>query len=159
VGYVPEDPSHPVYDGLLNDMGDLLDYCYRDNGQWFLFETGQETPAALLRLFQDLGRPNVGVNYDTGNLILYGKANPVDGLDVIGQYVRDVHAKDGEYPTDGYALGKEVPLGEGKVDFCAVIAKLKALDYDGAITIECELRGDVRPALWQAKRLLEPLLT
>ena len=47
---------------------------------------------------------------------------------------------------------------EGKVDFGAVIAKLAALGYDGAITIECELRGDVRPALWQAKRLLEPLL-
>ena len=64
------------------------------------------------------------MNLDTANLILYGKANPVDALDVFGRYVRGVHAKDGLYPTNGSELGREVPIGEGKVDFPILISKL-----------------------------------
>ena len=56
---------------------------------------------------------------------MYGKANPLDALDVFGKYVRSFHAKDSFYPTDGRNLGKEVRLGEGKVDFAKIFMKLK----------------------------------
>ena len=82
------------------------------------------------------------MNLDTANLILYGKANPVDALDVIGKYVRNLHAKDGFYPTDGMNLGREARVGDGKVDFEGVIRGLHALGYDGAITIEREISGE-----------------
>ena len=78
-----------------------------------------------------MGTDNLGINLDPANLILYGKGNPVDALDVFGKYVRDMHGKDGFYPTDGKNLGEEVPVGEGKVNFPALIAKLKELGYDG----------------------------
>ena len=71
----------------------------------------------------------------------HGKGNPVDALDVIGSYVRGLHAKDGIFPTDPRGLGKEVQLGEGKANFPQIIRKLKQLDYRGAITIERETRG------------------
>ncbi|HOL08421.1 MAG TPA: TIM barrel protein, partial [Methanomassiliicoccaceae archaeon] len=91
------------------------------------------------------------------NVILYGKGNPVDALDVFGQYVRGLHLKDGEFPTDGRHLGQEKPMGEGKVDFPAVLGKLKALGYRGHLTIEREISGpqqieDIRKAM----ALLEP---
>ena len=112
------------------------------NGQNFLFETGQETPVTLKRLIMDTGLKNVGINLDPANLIMYGKANPVDALDVFGEYVMGVHAKDGKYPTNGNELGVETRIGEGKVNFPAFIAKLKEVGYDGAVTIEREISGE-----------------
>ena len=56
----------------------------KKNGQYLLFETGQETPVTMLRCFEQVGTDNLGVNLDTANLILYGRANPVDALDVFG---------------------------------------------------------------------------
>ena len=82
------------------------------------------------------------MNLDPANLILYGKANPVDALDVFGGYVRGVHAKDGLYPTNGRELGTEVKVGAGKVNFPALLRGLKAHGFDGSLTIEREIEGD-----------------
>ena len=125
----------------------------------FLFETGQETPVTLLRTIERIGLKNLGINLDTANLILYGKGNPLDALDVFGRYVRDLHVKDGLFPTDGEHLGREVPAGEGKVDFPAVVAKLKSLGYTGPLTIEREITGaqqiaDIKKAIAFLQKLL-----
>lgn len=96
----------------------------------------------LLRLFEDVGTGNLYVNLDPANLIMYGKANPVDALDVFGDYVRGVHAKDGCYPTNGRDLGPEVKVGTGKVDFPALLKGLKAHGFDGSLTIEREISGE-----------------
>lgn len=85
---------------------------------------------------------NLGYNLDTGNLILYGKGNPVDALDVLGRYVMDVHIKDGMFPTDGHSIGKETAIGKGKADFPAILKKLKEIGYNGALTIEREVFKD-----------------
>ena len=69
-------------------------------------------------------------------------ANPLDALDVFGQYVMNTHIKDGLYPTDGRSLGKEVPAGEGKANIPAVIRKLEELGYTGPFTIEREISGE-----------------
>ena len=129
----------------------------------FLFETGQETPVTLKRAIQDiektLGKGNIGINLDPANLIMYGKANPVDALEVFGEYVRGIHGKDGKYPTDGHHLGDEVPLGQGKVNYPAFIAKLKEIGYEGDITIEREIDGDEQKKdIRMAKDLLDKLI-
>lgn len=78
---------------------------------------------------------------------------------MFGKFVRDVHAKDGCYPTDGKHLGKETPLGEGKVNFPAFIKKLKEVGYDGILTIEREISGEQQIAdIKKAKKLLEELI-
>ena len=140
VGFIPENPNNPLYPGLLDALREVVDYC-ADRGITFCFETGQETPVTLLRVIEDLGRDNLGINLDPANLLMYGKANPVDALDVFGQYVAGVHAKDGEYPTNGRQLGVEKPLGEGRVNFALLVPKLKSLGYSGALTIEREISG------------------
>ena len=140
-GFMPENPSDPDYVGTIGTLQYLCNKM-KEEDIYFLFETGQETPVAMLRCFETVGTDNLGVNLDTANLILYGKANPVDALDVIGKYVRNLHAKDGFYPTDGMNLGREARVGDGKVDFEGVIRSLHALGYDGAITIEREISGE-----------------
>jgi L-ribulose-5-phosphate 3-epimerase len=159
VGFIPENPADPLYGDLVITLRELAEYCRR-NGQGFWFETGQETPITLLRTIQDIGTDNLGINLDPANLLMYGKGNPLDALDIFGSYVRGVHAKDGEYPTDGRRLGVEKRLGEGRVNFPALIAKLRALGYRGALTIEREISGpqqieDIRRAKQFLERLLE----
>lgn len=154
-GFIPENPHDTQYAEMMDALRDLAEHL-KKNGQYLLFETGQETPVTLLRAIGDIGTGNLGINLDTANLILYGKGNPVDALDVFGQYVMDLHIKDGLFPTDGWKLGDEVAVGEGKADFPRIIEKLKALGYDGALTIEREISGEKQiEDIIKAKALLE----
>src|SRR5277367_98707 len=139
-GFLPENPRDPLYGEVVEAIRTVADHC-AGNGQDFLMETGQETPTTLKRAIVDVNRPNLGVGLDTANLILYGKANPVDAVSMIGPHVKSVHAKDGKWPTDPMKLGEEVLIGTGCVDFAAVFKSLHKLGYGGAITIEREISG------------------
>ncbi|MBE6651436.1 MAG: sugar phosphate isomerase/epimerase [Ruminococcaceae bacterium] len=139
-GYIPENPLDPVYTSFISMMKYVCGVM-KTRDQWFCLETGQETPITLLRTIQDIGTGNVGLNLDTANVILYGKANPVDAIKIVGDYVKCLHLKDGKWPTDGHNLGEQVQIGEGDVDFPAVIKGLNDHGYRGHFTIERE-RGD-----------------
>lgn len=141
MGFIPENPNDPQFAPFCVAVRQVAEHL-KKNGQYLLFETGQETPVTMLRCFEKVGCDNLGVNLDTANLILYGKANPVDALDVFGKYVMNLHAKDGNYPTNGHDLGREVQIGKGKVDFKALFKKLHELGYDSYVTIEREIFGE-----------------
>ena len=141
VGFIPENPDHPDFAGTVGALRNICRYMKARN-QYFLFETGQETPVTMLRTIQAIETENVGINLDTANLILYGKANTLDSLDVFGKYVMETHIKDGVYPVDGMKLGKEVPAGQGKANLPAVIKRLKELGFTGTFTIEREISGE-----------------
>lgn len=163
VGYVSEYPTSDEFQSLANSLRYVAEY-FKARGQYFLFETGQETPTALLRLIETVGVDSLGINLDPSNLITGGKGNPIDALTVFGKYVRGVHAKDGKYPTFGYkdgvyANGVQVPLGEGHVDYPRFIAKLREVGYDGALTIEREISGEQqRIDIVNGKKYLESIL-
>ena len=159
VGFIPEDPNELLYRETVEALKEVVGHCRR-NGQDFLYETGTESPVTLLRTFEDVGLDNQGANLDTANFILYGKANPLDALDVIGKYVKNMHAKDGLYPTNPRDLGEEVAIPQGKVDFPKIIARLKQLDYKGPVTIEREISGprqmdDVKQERDYLRKLIE----
>ena len=157
-GFIPENPNDPVYQEAVEAIRTVAAYC-RENGQQFRCETGQETPITLLRAIRDVGLDNLGVNFDAANLVMYGKADPVAAVDVLGPYIQGVHAKDGLYPTDPKQLGKEVPIGEGKVNFPAFIAKLKQIGYRNPLTIEREISGEKQTAdILASKAYLEKLI-
>jgi len=139
-GFIPEDPADPLYPGAVEAIRTVAQHC-QGNAQYFLMETGQETPTTMSRMIRDVAMPNLAVGLDTANLILYGKANPVDAVDIIGPHVRSVHAKDGKWPTDPSQLGEEVQIGKGLVDFRQVFTKLHRLGYAGAVSIERETDG------------------
>jgi sugar phosphate isomerase/epimerase len=139
-GFIPEDPADAKYPGTVEAIRAVAQHC-QANGQYFLMETGQETPTTMSRMLRDAAMPNLAVGLDTANLILYGKANPVDAVDILGPHVRSIHAKDGRWPTDPSKLGKEVLIGTGLVDFRQVLTKLHRIGYTGAVTIERETSG------------------
>ena len=157
-GFIPENPNDPEYQETVAAIREVATYCKR-NGQNFRYETGQETPITLVRAMGDVGVDNQGVNFDLANLILYGKANPVDAIELLGPYVQGIHAKDGMWPTNPKQLGEEVAIGKGKVDFPRIIERLKQFNYRGAVTIEREISGpqqleDVRAAKMYLQKLI-----
>jgi L-ribulose-5-phosphate 3-epimerase len=158
-GFIPENPNDPLYAETVRAIQDVASYC-KSNGQIFLMETGQESPITMLRAIEDAGTGNIYVNLDTANLILYGKGEPVGALDVLGKYVRGLHAKDGMYPVDPKKLGREVAIGQGRVDFPGVIRALHRLSYTGPITIERETSGPQQEAdIRSSKIFLENLIS
>ena len=158
-GFIPEDPKDALYAESVTAIRDLTVHCAA-NGQSFLMETGQETPTTMLRMIKDVNHPALGVGLDTANLILYGKANPVDALKVLGPHVQAMHAKDGRWPTDPDKLGQEVLIGQGEVDFTKVLTGLQAAGYKGAVTIERETSGPQQVEDVKAEKLyLERILS
>lgn len=161
-GFIPEDPKDPLYEGTVLAIREVAKHC-EANKQLFLMETGQETPTTMSRMIQDVAQSNLGVGLDTANLILYGKANPVDAVTILGPHVRSIHAKDGKWPTNPMKLGEEVLIGTGVVDFAEVFTRLHKLGYAGAVTIEREISGprqvaDVRIEKLYLERILAPIL-
>ncbi len=161
-GFIPENPADPLYVEGVQAIRTVAQHC-RENGQYFLMETGQETPTTMSRMIRDVAMPNLAVGLDTANLILYGKANPVDAVDILGPHIRSIHAKDGRWPTDPDKLGQEVLIGTGLVDFRQVFTKLHRLGYSGAVTIERETSGpqqieDVRQEKIYLERILREVL-
>ncbi|HET9085975.1 MAG TPA: sugar phosphate isomerase/epimerase family protein [Acidobacteriaceae bacterium] len=162
-GFIPENPKDPLYPEVVEAVREVAAHC-RTNGQAFLMETGQETPTTLSRTIMDVHQPNLGVGLDTANLILYGKANPVDAVGILGPHVRSVHAKDGRWPTNPMDLGQEVPIGQGCVDFQKVFSGLRKYGYTGAISIEREISGpqqiaDVKNEKVYLERILADMQT
>jgi len=157
-GFIPENPADPLYAELIACMKELGNHA-RKKGINIFCETGQETPTTLLRAIEDAGTGNIFVNYDTANVVLYGKANPLDGLKMLSKYVRSLHAKDGHYPTNPKLLGEEVPIPQGIVNFPAIISYLKEINFKGEIIIECEISGQNKDYIIKTRDYLEGLIS
>lgn len=140
-GFLPENISDPNYYPVVATLSYIAKEC-KKRGLCFLFETGQETPVALMRVIEEIGEDCVGINMDTANLILYGKGNSADAITVFGKYVMDTHIKDGFYPTSPMELGREVKVGEGMANIPEVIKRLRAVGYKGNYVIEREISGE-----------------
>lgn len=137
-GFLPENMTDSNYMPVVEAIADVASYC-RELGLGFWFETGQETPVVLLRVIEEIGLDNLGINLDPANLIMYGKGSPCDALEVFGKYVRNIHVKDGVPPSNGKKLGPEVQVGTGFVNFPLFVKKLRKLEFDGDFIIEREI--------------------
>jgi sugar phosphate isomerase/epimerase len=139
IGFVPHDPADPLYTQVVAVAREVCDHCAK-NGQSLNLETGQESADDLLRFIGDTARPNLFINFDPANMILYGTGEPIAALKKVGRYVRSVHCKDGKWAKNpGQEWGQEVPLGEGDVGMENYLRTLKEIGYDGPLTIEREI--------------------
>ncbi len=141
-----------LHAGFLPEAGDparkpLLDTLARagqmaaEKGVTLAFETGQET-ALLLRLTLDeLKSPNIKVNFDPANMLLYDMGDPIHAVEILGPDIRSVHVKDARRPAIPGEWGEEVPLGLGEVNIPQFIRALKAIGYAGPLVVEREV-GD-----------------
>lgn len=139
IGFVPEDAQTPLYTQIRDVARDICDHCAK-NGQNFTLETGQEPAHVLMQFIADVARPNLKINFDPANMILYGTGDPIEALGVLAPHIVSVHCKDGDWPPRDApaALGKERALGEGSVGIDAFIHKLKEVGYRGVLSIERE---------------------
>jgi sugar phosphate isomerase/epimerase len=140
IGFVPEDKTHPDYVAVRDLVRRICDYAAKHN-QSFALETGQEPAHVLLEFLKDVGRPNLGINFDPANMILYGTGDPIEALEVLAPHVLSVHCKDGDWPPKDKpgALGTEQPLGKGSVGIERFVAKLKQIGFRGPLNIEREV--------------------
>ena len=141
-GFVPHDPLAECYQQVVETAREVCDYC-AGHAQAIHLETGQEPADVLEGFLETVGRENLFVNFDPANMILYGCGEPLAALERIGRFVRSVHCKDARWSDrPGETWGKEVPLGEGDVDFTQFLRILEMLHYKGPLTIEREIPED-----------------
>jgi sugar phosphate isomerase/epimerase len=140
IGCVPEDPAHPDYTGVRDVVRRICDHAAR-NQQTFALETGQEPAPVLLRFIQDVDRPNLRINFDPANMVLYGSGDPIEALRAVGHLVVSVHAKDGDGPPANVpgALGVERPLGQGAVGMERFVRTLREIGYAAPLSVEREI--------------------
>jgi len=143
VGYIPHDPAHAEYIAVRDMVRRIADYA-ATFGMTYCLETGQEPAAQLLEFFKDVARPNVKINFDPANMILYGSGEPIAAFRLLSQHVISVHGKDGDWPdvaTPG-ALGTERLLGEGSVNIPKFMATLREAGYVGPVCVESGVHGE-----------------
>ena len=162
IGVVPEDAGCRTYSVLWEACNELAAYAHQ-GGAYFAVETGPEKATTLRRFLDSLDTPGVAVNLDPANLVMVTGDDPVKAAHTLAPYIVHTHAKDGimlrgidpKTVYDFFAEGgigdlrldelfREVPLGEGGVDFPAYLSALKAEGYSGYLTIERE--GGADPA-------------
>jgi sugar phosphate isomerase/epimerase len=111
-----------------------------------LMETGQESAAELAAFLEALDAPQVGINFDPANMILYGAGDPIAAVGTLGKWIGHVHVKDAVASSQpGKEWGAEVPFGSGQVGAAAFLRALKSVGYKGALSIEREA-GSTRAA-------------
>ena len=164
IGIVPEDPASRVYEEMQKACDELGIYA-RSLDAFFAIETGPETSATLKSFLDSLSTNGVSVNFDPANMVMVTGDDPVAGVKLLKDYIVHTHVKDGVRnklvdPRDVYgALGygggvdhekiaqmvtegeffRELPLGQGKVDFPQYFAALQEIGYKGYLTIEREV--------------------
>jgi L-ribulose-5-phosphate 3-epimerase len=140
-GFVPHDRSDPVYKKLCGRLTTLAN-LFADAGCKLLLETGQETADDLLTFLEVIDHPNLGVNFDPANMILYGKGDPIDAIRKLAKLAHGVHIKDAVPTTMPGQWGAEVPVGQGQVDWESFFDVISGAGYDGYLAIEREAGDD-----------------
>lgn len=157
VGFIPENPYNPLYEETVKALQEVVSHC-KTNGHMFLYHAGQETPTTMIRMIEDVGLDNQGVGLDSANLIMYDKGHPIFALDIYGDHLKTVNAKDGLYPMNTRELGREVQIGQGAVNFPQFFGKLKKMNFNGPILIERETSGEQwEKDVIDSKKFLEKL--
>jgi sugar phosphate isomerase/epimerase len=143
IGFVPEEESNSEFMAVRDIVRRLCDHAAR-HGMKFALETGQETAPAMMHFIRAVERPNLKINFDPANMILYGTAEPIGALRIMAPEVISVHCKDGNWPPkeQADALGAEMPLGQGAVGMDRFVQTLKEIGYRGPLVIEREVSLD-----------------
>jgi len=151
IGTVPEDECEKK-DIMREACRELA--IYADSiGSAFAVETGPEPCVTLGSFLDSLGAMGVRVNFDPANLVMCVADDPVKGVDILKKYIVHTHAKDGVMvgSREGY---RELPLGQGDVDFDNYLLALDKIGYKGFLTIEREVGDNPEADIKLAKDFL-----
>ena len=156
-GFLPHEASDPSFPKLLKRIT-LIAGLFAAKGIEVGFETGQEEAETLRAFLERLNQPNVGVNFDPANMILYDKGDPIAALRVLGPWLKQCHIKDATKTKTPGTWGKEVVAGTGQVDWRAFFQTLDELRFQGSFAIEREA-GEQRIAdISAGRQFIEQIL-
>ncbi len=153
-GFLPADETHPTFAKMLQRLDEVADIFMVQNILLGL-ETGQETATELAALLHKLNHPNIGVNFDPANMILYDKGDPVKALHVLAPWIRQVHIKDAKHTKVPGTWGEEVPVGTGEVDWRAFFSTFKHVIFNVNLAIEREYGSTRIPDIRTAREVVE----
>jgi len=103
--------------------------------------------AETLEFVEAVDHPALGVLWDPYWVHVRGEETLRETIDLLAAWIVHVHAKDVRFDADG--TRHTVMLGEGELDWCAIVAELAAIGYDGYISDEYE-------KFWHPEELPEP---
>ena len=155
-GFLPHEETDPNFAKLKQRLIQAAE-IFQARGITLGLETGQETAGVLFDFLHKLARPNVGVNFDPANMILYEKGNPIEALRKLGHWVRQVHIKDARRTKVPGTWGEEVVVGSGEVDWPAFFATLRQVGFHGDLCIEREAGVQRVADIRAARELVEKL--
>lgn len=138
-GFIPE-VGEPERKAFLDTLAKVSQLAAQKNIT-IAFETGQESSLLLRRTLDDLKCPNLKVNFDPANMLLYDKDDPIKAVELLAPDIRTVHVKDALRTKVPGTWGEEVPLGQGQVNIKLFVETLKKAGYRGPLFIEREV-GD-----------------
>lgn len=141
-GFLPHDPNDPAFKKLAGRVSKIA-RLFAESGITLGLETGQETAAELKVFLEILNEPNVAVNFDPANMLLYDKGDPVEALRTLGPWVKGVHLKDAFKTKVPGTWGEERAVGTGEVDWSGFFTALADVEYQGWLCFEREA-GDRR---------------
>ena len=150
IGTLPADEKDVKWKAGLQAITEVARYG-ASKGVWFASETGPESGEHLCRFLDQIPGRVCKVNFDPANLAMYG-FDPLSGVRALKDYIVHTHAKDGMK-----GAMKEVPLGEGAVDFPKYLAAMDAIGFKGFLTIERECGDDPVGDITKAIRFLRAL--
>ena len=136
-GFLPHDPADPAFDKMILRMRQVA-RLFADHGLTLCCETGQESAASLVAFLDHLAEPNVAVNFDPANMLLYNNGDPIAALRILGKRVLSCHLKDANVTTTPGTWGDEVPIGTGQVDWPAFFTTMAELEFPGFLCFERE---------------------
>jgi L-ribulose-5-phosphate 3-epimerase len=173
IGVIPADTSHDRYKIMQDACYNLCCYA-EDVNSHFAIETGPE-PAYILKNFLDaFHSKGIAVNFDPANLVMVTGDDPVEAVYTLKDYIVHTHAKDGirlKYKDPEIIYGlieeeivssesfRELPLGQGDVDFTNYLKALDDIKYQGFLTIEREVGENPEKDIKQAVVFLKNQLT
>ncbi|MDP3849131.1 MAG: sugar phosphate isomerase/epimerase family protein [Luteolibacter sp.] len=152
-GFLPSDESDPEFEKMLMRLKTVAE-VFAAAGMDLALETGQESALSLQAILLGLNAPNLFVNFDPANMILYGKGDPVQSVGVLGRWIRQVHIKDATRAVTPGTWGEEVAVGSGDVDWPRFFAALEDIDFTGDWVIEREAGIDRIADILTAKQLV-----
>lgn len=144
-GFIPADKENPSFNKVVDRLGKVAD-VFKEFGCDIFLETGQEAAPTLQRCLKTLNRPEVGVNFDPANMLLYRSGDPIEAMKLLLPYIVQFHIKDAIRSEADGQWGREVAVGTGEVDWAAFFQVLKDNNWNrGNLVIEREA-GDQRVA-------------
>jgi L-ribulose-5-phosphate 3-epimerase len=156
-GFLPHEPADPEFDKMIQRMRQVA-RLFADHGLTLCCETGQESAESLVSFLDHLDEPNVAVNFDPANMLLYHNGDPITALRTIGHRVKSCHIKDATVTTVPGTWGDEVPVGTGQVDWPAFFATMSEIGFPGYFCIEREAGNQRITDITTARKFVETLL-